>query len=86
MDFGSKVTAEHTPMATKPCPFCGATNIDVCEGTTFRWRQAMCRECGGRAGEVRIQTFGDGKQEEWEEVAAREAIEAWNQRAEVKAV
>lgn len=63
-----------------PCPFCGNTNIDVCEGTTFRWRQAICRECGGRSGEVRIQTFGDGTPEQWEQEAKREAIEAWNQR------
>jgi Lar family restriction alleviation protein len=65
-----------------PCPFCGGTNIEVVEGDTFRWRLACCRECGAQAGEVRIQTLGDGTPEEWEADAASRAIEEWNRRSE----
>ena len=63
-----------------PCPFCGGEDIDVAEGTTFRWRQARCRECGASSGEVRIQTFGDGTSDQWEAAAESDAFTAWNQR------
>lgn len=65
----------------KPCPFCGSTAVTVCEGSTFRWRFAMCMECGAQAGEVRAQTLGEGTREEWEEEATAHAIASWNTRA-----
>lgn len=65
----------------KPCPFCGATNISVIEGDTFRWRLARCNECEAQAPMVRIQTMGDGTPDEWEEKAKIGAIESWNTRA-----
>ena len=69
------------PIVILPCPFCGGDKVDVAEGTTFRWRQARCLECGASAGEVRIQTFGDdGNKEQWEEIAERDALMIWNQR------
>lgn len=64
----------------KPCPFCGGSNISVIQGSTFRWRLAEC-DCGARAGEVRIQTMGDGTQAQWEAQAAVDAIKEWNTRA-----
>ena len=63
-----------------PCPFCGHVGVTVHEGSTFRWRYASCDACGAQAGEVRVQTLGDGTKEEWEETAKREAIEEWNTR------
>ena len=63
-----------------PCPFCGGEDIDVAEGTTFRWRQARCRECGASSGEVRIQTFGSGTPEQWEAKATADAVVVWNRR------
>jgi Lar family restriction alleviation protein len=65
----------------KPCPFCGCPTVTVVEGSTFRWRVAECDSCDARCGEVRIQTVGDGTQEEWEADAKERAIEEWNRRA-----
>jgi len=64
-----------------PCPFCGGTKVNVIEGGTFRWRRAECQECEAMAGAVRIQTTGDGTDEEWEQAAADEAFKRWNERA-----
>jgi Lar family restriction alleviation protein len=66
----------------KPCPFCGETGVSVIEGSTFRWRLAQCNHCGAQATDVRIQTLGEGTQEEWEADAHRRAIEEWNTRKE----
>lgn len=65
---------------TKPCPFCGSAKVSVHEGDTFRWRYAACDECGAQAGEVRIQTMGEGTREDWEAAAREEAIAEWNRR------
>ena len=75
-------TAEAAERA-KPigCPFCGAMNVSVSEGSTFRWRYAGCNECGAQSGEIRVQTLGDGDSEVWEEQATRDALAAWNARA-----
>ena len=64
-----------------PCPFCGGTKVIVIEGGTFRWRRAECQECEAMAGSVRIQTTGDGTNEEWEKAAAADALKRWNERA-----
>lgn len=63
-----------------PCPFCGGVIVKVIQGTTFRWRLVQCQECGAQAGEVRIQTLGDGTIVEWEKVAEKDAMEEWNRR------
>ena len=67
-------------MSTKPCPFCGSTDIKVVEGSTFRWRLAQCQGCGAQAGDVRILTTGDGTREDWEADAAARALDEWNKR------
>jgi Lar family restriction alleviation protein len=67
----------------KPCPFCGHTNVEILEGSTFRWRFAGCVECGAQSGEIRAQTTGDGTPDEWEAKARADAIEEWNKRAAV---
>jgi len=64
-----------------PCPFCGSTNFDVRDGSTFRWRSPYCVDCEATASEVRIQTLGEGTKEEWEAQARTKAIEEWNRRA-----
>lgn len=64
----------------KPCPFCGATEVEVVQGDTFRWRLAQCQQCGAQGPEVRIQTMGTGTLEEWERSAVQRALEDWNQR------
>ena len=38
----------------KPCPFCGGTNIQIEEGTSYRWRVAVCADCGAQAPEARV--------------------------------
>ena len=63
-----------------PCPFCGAVGLDFTMGSTFRWLLPSCDGCGASCGEVRIQTLGDGTQEQWLEVAKHNAIEEWNTR------
>lgn len=74
-----------TPVPSKdvsvaPCPFCGATNVSVVEGDTFRWRIAQCNECEAQAPVVRIQTMGEGTPAQWEEKARLDAIAEWNKR------
>ncbi len=65
----------------KPCPFCGCHSVDVYEGTSFRWRYAMCNDCGARSGEVRVQTLGEGTPEQWDAQGRSDAIAAWNTRS-----
>ena len=60
-----------------PCPFCGDTDIAVVEGSTFRWRQVECNNCGARCGETRVRTIPPIDADENE----RFAIEEWNKRA-----
>lgn len=57
----------------KPCPFCGSTQIETREGSTFRWRLAYCVDCEATAGEVRV-----NKQDSWQ--AANDAVKEWNRR------
>lgn len=64
----------------KPCPFCGGTNIGVAEGSTFRWVFACCAGCGAQAGEVRVQTLGEGTTDEWAANARLDAMDEWNKR------
>jgi Lar family restriction alleviation protein len=68
-------------MHVKPCPFCGSENIEVEEGSTFRWRYAVCLDCDARAGEIRIQTAGAGHVHDWENTARINAFMEWNKRA-----
>lgn len=63
-----------------PCPFCGGRDVSTHEGSTFRWMYAGCDNCGAQAGEVRMQTLGDGAKEEWVRDARQRAIEEWNKR------
>lgn len=63
------------------CPFCGAHDVAVIEGDTFRWRLARCNCCGAQAPDVRIQTCGSETGEEWEGRAVSAAIAEWNKRA-----
>jgi len=65
----------------KPCPWCEGTSVSVTENAGFRWRCAVCDQCGACAPEVRKQTLGEGTNEEWEKDAERRAIESWNERA-----
>ena len=68
-------------MSIKPCPFCGGTEVQVIDGSTFRWRLAQCQGCYAQAPEVRIQTAGGGTRDEWEVKATRLALDEWNKRA-----
>ena len=65
----------------KPCPFCGADLVETYGGSTFRWMYAGCAECGAQAGEVRVQTLGDGDKEQWLAAARADALAEWNRRA-----
>lgn len=65
-----------------PCPFCGGTKIDACEGSSFRWWQAYCAGCGATSGEVRRQTLGEGTNQQWDAQARVDAFAEWNRRAQ----
>jgi len=73
--------AEQEPVdGVLPCPFCGDNQPTVFEGSTFRWRVAVCNNCGAYAPEARHDTLAeDQKQAGIESDAA--AITAWNTRA-----
>lgn len=69
-----------TDITPLPCPFCGSTQINTEEGSTFRWMVAYCEECGAQSGEVRTQTIGEGTREEWQDRGRADAIREWNKR------
>lgn len=66
--------------AALPCPFCGASDVAVVEGDTFRWRLVLCNCCGAQGPDVRIQTAGSGTNAEWEQRAKAGAVAEWNKR------
>lgn len=68
-------------VSAKPCPFCGEKYIILSEGSTFRWRIALCDTCGASCGEVRIQTCGPGTHKEREAHAIEDVLDEWNKRA-----
>ena len=68
-------------MTTKPCPFCGCTEINVIEGSTFRWVLATCNDCGASSGEVRKDTLSLDRMVA-EQEARKDAITEWNRRYE----
>ena len=68
-----------------PCPFCGHTDMEVVEGSTFRWVVAQCCLCGAQAGEVRVQTLGSGTPEQWKARAEEDATKEWNRCAAISA-
>ena len=63
----------------KPCPFCGGTNIQTAEGSTFRWVHAYCAGCGAQSCEVRKATLADDQTAAQLEAEA-DAIAEWNTR------
>lgn len=67
-----------------PCPFCGAHDVAVTEGETFRWRLVICNCCGARGPDVRIQTAGSGTKEDWERNAYAGAMAEWNKRMHLR--
>jgi Lar family restriction alleviation protein len=68
----------------KPCPFCAETSVTVEEGTTFRWRIAVCNACGAQGPEVRHDTLAKDRVAAATESNYR-AIKAWNVRFEIGA-
>jgi Lar family restriction alleviation protein len=64
----------------KPCPFCGGTNIETEQGSTFRWEVAYCIDCDAHAGEVRKDTLNDDV-DVAEQQAALDAVAEWNRRS-----
>ena len=61
-----------------PCPWCGAAQITIREGSTFRWRIVECAQCGAGPGEFRSDNRFDLTDDD-----RREAHEFWNRRAVV---
>ena len=59
-----------------PCPFCGAENVKIAEGSTYRWAHAECAVCGASAGGSRRQ-YGQGTDDPEVQQAA---ITEWNVR------
>src|SRR5208282_3549589 len=66
-----------------PCPFCGHVGLEFCEGSTFRWLEYYCANCG-IGSEVRLQTMGEGKVKDWRIKGEHDAIEDWNKRVVVE--
>lgn len=66
--------------AALPCPFCGHVGLSFGEGSTFRWLAYSCHGCG-MGNETRVQTLGEGTQQQWRATAERNAVKEWNTRA-----
>jgi len=62
-----------------PCPFCGSADIASFAGSTFRWRYAMCVECGAQCGEIRINTMTVPRPQAIAD-ADENLLKEWNQR------
>lgn len=71
---------QEAPAEPLPCPFCGATNVSVEEGSTFRWILVCCCECGAQCGERRKEITGPNDVSEPANI--RRALEEWNIRAD----
>ena len=67
--------------AALPCPFCGSHDVQVVEGSTFRWLLVQCNCCAACGPDVRKQTAGSGTNEDWQRNGERAAIAEWNRRA-----
>lgn len=72
-------------MATiKPCPFCGGVEVAITSPANDpRWRFAYCRKCGAQAPEIRLNTLGVPRAEDWEAEARIRALGAWNTRVKL---
>jgi hypothetical protein len=68
-------------MMPLPCPFCGGTSVTMIEGSTFRWRNMECADCGARCGEVRADTLQPDAQKREGDVYIK-AVEEWNRRSQ----
>ena len=65
----------------KPCPFCGHQGVTVFQSDTYRWRVAVCDECGAQAPDVR-HTIEEGQTPEQAlDDANQRALKEWNTRA-----
>ncbi len=60
--------------ALLPCPFCGGTDIDLSEGSTYRWRYVGCAGCGAQL-EFRSDNRFAPTVDTW-----KDAAETWNRR------
>jgi Lar family restriction alleviation protein len=65
-----------------PCPFCGQRGVSIVEGSTFRWRKAVCDYCDASCGEIRIQTIDQTAETLLRD--EKEVIEEWNKRANAR--
>ena len=65
----------------RPCPWCGGTSVSV-EELEFRYRVAVCDECGAHAPDVRHNTLV-ADQLKAEQESSVKAIEAWNTRESI---
>jgi Lar family restriction alleviation protein len=75
------VNEQKTDRELLPCPFCGSTNVEDQQGVTYRWRVAVCVDCGARAGEVRCHVTGSGANTKALAEARQLAFDEWNRRA-----
>ena len=66
---------------TKACPFCGSSKVTVFQGDTYRWRVAVCDECGAQAPDVRHAIKEGQTPEQAMADTNKRALEAWNTRA-----
>jgi hypothetical protein len=64
----------------KPCPFCGHSELNHYQGSTFRWLVTECCHCGAQCGESRIDTLDMDRDAAIEDAIQRAIIE-WNTRA-----
>lgn len=74
-------------MNLKPCPFCGSDEI-VCYWRAAKYGRAIyfvkCEGCGAETRAFALRTDVDelkGREDEWTNSAAFNAVESWNRRA-----
>jgi Lar family restriction alleviation protein len=61
-----------------PCPFCGSENINLHQGSSFRWVYMGCDDCGAQTGEYRFHTLVEQEQGKIE--ALQDGVKEWNTR------
>jgi len=62
----------------KPCPFCGGTDLYVCEALCAVYH-VQCRECLSQGTRYTLPSYSEEKCD-WEKRSLILACEAWNKR------
>ena len=65
----------------RPCPFCGAHNVGVQEGESYRYAVVACFECGALGPPIRLRDIRTAANPEFSWRDVESAIKEWDGRS-----